>query len=274
MPFLRRDPSSSGRRGRRAGAAPALALGVALLAVLAACAPGAEPAPPVVSELPAPSIPSPSVSPTPTPSPTPTFDRAAFSIDDPASLWVVSNKRRPLQPTDYVPADLVPVPVPFTNAPSLRQEAADAAVAVVQAAREEAGLELISLSAYRSYGVQVAVYNGVVAQQGQEAADLVSARPGHSEHQTGLAIDFGSQPQVCSLQPCFGETAHGVWLAENAHRFGFVLRYPSGATPVTGFSYEPWHFRYVGVALAAEMRATGVATLEEFFGLEAAPDYG
>lgn len=274
MPFPRRDPRSRGLRRRGAGAAPALAVAGVLLAGLAACAPAVEPAPPAVSELPAPVIPSPSSTPSPTPTPSPSFDRSALSIDDPASLWVVSNKRRPLQPTDFVPPDLVPVPVAYTNAPSLRREAADAAVAVVQAARDEAGLELLSLSAYRSYGVQVSVYNGVVAQQGQQAADLVSARPGHSEHQTGLAIDFGSQPQVCSLQPCFGETPHGIWLAENAHRFGFVLRYPDGATPVTGFSYEPWHFRYVGLELAAEMRATGVATLEEFFGLPAAPDYG
>ncbi len=270
MLFSRRAPGLSGRPRR----APALAVAGVLLVGLAACAPASDPVPPSVDELPAPVIPTPQATPSPTPSPTPTFDRSALSIDDPASLWVVSNKRRPLQPSDYVPPDLVPVPVGFTNAPSLRQEAADAAVAVVQAARDEAGLELISLSAYRSYGTQVSVYNGVVAAQGQEAADLVSARPGHSEHQTGLAIDFGSQPQVCSLQPCFGETPHGVWLAANAHRFGFVLRYPSGATPVTGFSYEPWHFRYVGLDLAAELRASGVATLEEFFGLPAAPDYG
>ena len=226
--------------------------------------------------LPAPVIPSASPAPTApaTPPPPPAFDRTALSVDDPASLWVVSNKRRPLQPTDYVPADLVPVPVPHTNAPSLRQEAANAAVALVQAARDEAGLELQSLSAYRSYSTQVSVYNGVVANQGQAAADLVSARPGHSEHQTGLAIDFGSIPQVCSLQPCFGETPHGIWLAENAARFGFHLRYPNGATPITGFSYEPWHFRYVGIDLAGELQSTGAVTLEEFFGLPAAPEYG
>jgi len=232
-----------------------------------------QPASPAPTEPPAPVIPNPP-SPSPAPVAPPAFDRAALSVDDPASLWVVSNKRRPLQPTDFVPADLVPVPVAHTNAPSLRREAADAAVALVHAARDEAGLELQSLSAYRSFGVQVSVYNGIVANQGQEAADLVSARPGHSEHQTGLAIDFGSVPAVCAFQPCFGETPHGVWLAENAGRFGFHLRYPSGATPVTGFSYEPWHYRYVGVSLAAELQSTGVTTLEEFFGLPAAPDYG
>ena len=250
---------------------------------LAACAPEAGPASEerpsrsaspgsTVPVSPAPN-PAPTAAPAPTPTRAPPFDRAELSVDDPASPWVVSNKRRPLQPTDYVPADLVSVPVAHTNAPSLRREAADAVVALVQAARTEAGLELQSLSAYRSYSTQVSVYNGVVANQGQKAADLVSARPGHSEHQTGLAIDFGSIPQVCSLQPCFGETLHGVWLAENAGRFGFHLRYPSGATPVTGFSYEPWHFRYVGVSLAAELRSTGVTTLEQFFGLPAAPDY-
>jgi D-alanyl-D-alanine carboxypeptidase len=72
---------------------------------------------------------------------------------------------------------------------------------------------------------------------------------------------------------CFGKTEAGVWLAENAHEFGFVLRYPKGYKPITGFQYEPWHFRYVGVELANEMKTKGIKTLEEFWGLESAPDY-
>lgn len=242
----------------------------AMAATLSACAserdpiPGPTTSPPTVV---------PSATPTPTPTPTPTFDRAQFSIDDPASPWVVVNKLRPLQPTTYVPADLVRVPVPYANEPFLRQEAADAVVALFAAAQAEAGLSLQSQSAYRSYDVQVRIYNGIVDSRGEEFANLVSARPGHSEHQTGLTIDISSVPSVCALDPCFGDTDHGRWLAANAHRFGFHLRYQPETTPITGYSYEPWHFRYVGVELATELHDTGVRTLEEFFGLPAAPTY-
>ena len=141
------------------------------------------------------------------------------------------------------------------------------------AAREEAGLELQSQSSYRSYDSQVRIYQGWVNSLGQSAADLTSARPGHSEHQTGLSIDISSVPSVCPLDQCFGDTPHGQWLAANAHRFGFHLRYPAGLTDITGYEYEPWHYRYVGVELATELHETGIRTLEEFFGLPPAPTY-
>ncbi len=201
------------------------------------------------------------------------FDRAALSIDDPASLWVVVNKKRPLAPADFVPPDLVTVPVSHVWQPQLRQEASTAAVALFQAAAAEAGLRLESQSAYRSYEAQVRVYNQEIAALGLAGADAGTARPGFSEHQTGLAIDISSSPAVCSLLACFGETPHGQWLAANAWRFGFVLRYPVDKTQVTGYDYEPWHFRYLGVEAATEMHDTGVTTLEEFFGLPAAPAY-
>lgn len=214
----------------------------------------------------------PTLSPSPTPKPEPAFDRERFSVDHPASLWVIVNKRRPLNPADYRAPDLIDVPVSYAHPPTLRREAADAVVALFQAA-EKAGLELVSQSAYRSYSTQVSVYNGLVDQRGRARADRTSARPGHSEHQTGLAIDIASLPAECTLERCFGETPHGQWLARNAWRFGFVLRYPEGATPITGYEYEPWHFRYVGKALAAQMHEQDVATLEQFFGLPPAPDY-
>lgn len=212
---------------------------------------------------------TPTVRPEPAaPSPPPvtidTFDRAARSIDDPASIWVVVNKLRPLEPQDYEPEDLVEVPVEYTNEPLLRQEASDAVVAMFQAALDEAGLELASNSAYRSYSSQENVYDG---------DDLTTARPGYSEHQTGLTIDIGPISGECSLEECFGETPEGIWLRDNAWRFGFILRYPADQTAVTGYTFEPWHFRYVGTELAAEMRETGVPTLEQFFGLPPAPDY-
>jgi len=200
----------------------------------------------------------------PPPASVDTFDRAAHSLDDPASIWVVVNKLRPLNPMDHVPDDLVSVPVPHTWDPLLRQEASDAIVAMFAAADDEAGLALASNSAYRSYSAQESIYDG---------DDLSTARPGYSEHQTGLTMDIGAESGECSLAACFGETEEGIWLRDNAHRFGFILRYPADKTPVTGYEYEPWHFRYVGVELATEMRETGVTTLEEFFGLPAAPDY-
>jgi len=218
--------------------------------------------------------PEPATTPTPTTPPAaPAFDKGAFSIDDPASPWVVSDKQRPLVPVDYAPTDLVTLDVASQNPPVLRREAADAVVAMFAAGEAEGAGAFQVQSAYRSYETQVRVYDGWVAQLGQEAADRTSARPGTSEHQTGLALDVSPVPLSCVLDACFGQTSQGLWLAENAWRFGFVLRYPEGATPITGYEYEPWHFRYVGVPLATELHRTGTATLEEFFGLPAAPDY-
>ncbi|GGR27180.1 hypothetical protein Agsp01_00440 [Agromyces sp. NBRC 114283] len=194
----------------------------------------------------------------------PTFDMTAHSIDDPDSIWVVVDKLRPLDPQDYEPDDLVDVPVAHTWAPLMRQEASDAVVAMFDAAANEAGLSLASNSAYRSYSTQEEVYDG---------DDTLTARPGYSEHQTGLVMDIGAESGDCSLAACFGDTDEGIWLRDNAYRFGFILRYPADKTDVTGYEYEPWHFRYVGVDLSTEMHARGITTLEEFFGLPAAPDY-
>lgn len=266
---LGRMPHRPLRRTRRGGAVLVMAL------ALSACSGVGDPATDGPSAT-ATGIPAPEQSHTttagPSPTPSPAFDRAARSIDDPASLWVVANKLRPLDPTGYAPADLVPVPIPYVYEPVLRTEAASAAVALVEAAAAE-GIALQSQSAYRSYDSQVRVYNGWVAQLGQEAADRTSARPGHSEHQTGLAIDFSASPAQCTLDQCFADTPQGQWLAANAWRFGFHLRYPEGATPVTGYEFEPWHYRYVGPELAAELHESGILTLEEFFGLPPAPDY-
>ena len=213
------------------------------------------------------------VAPEPSETPAPGFDKTAMSIDDPASLWVVSDKLRPLQPSDYAPSDLVTIAVPSQNPPVFRAEAGQALLDLV-AAGEAAGAGQFQVqSAYRSYATQVSVYGGWVQRLGQAQADIQSARPGYSEHQTGLVADISPIPLSCALQACFGDTPQGRWLAENAWRYGWLLRYPADKTAVTGFTYEPWHFRYVGVPLATEMHETGVTTLEEFFGLPAAPTY-
>ncbi len=244
-----------------------LACGIALTGCAAA---EPEPAPsPSPSPEPAPTAPAPET----TPEPEPEFDRAANSIDDPMSIWVVSNKRRPLNPADFAPGDLVmPEGVENEWAQPLREPAARAIEALVGAAAA-AGHRVWIISAYRDYGTQVSLYNSYVARDGQAAADTYSARPGHSEHQTGLAVDlddFGG----CYLNACFGDTPAGAWLAEHAADYGFIVRYPAGKESITGFTPEPWHFRYVGPELAGEMTRTGTTTLEEFFGLDPAPDYG
>lgn len=201
------------------------------------------------------------------------FNRAAYSLDDPASLWVVVNKQRPLVPIDFTPPDLVEVKVAHTWKPLLRAEAASAVETMFAAAAAEAGLSLESNSAYRSYASQVEVYTGDVNTTGAAAADQSTARPGMSEHQTGLTIDIGSVSGTCRLNVCFADTPEGRWLVDNAWRFGFLLRYPADKVAVTGYEFEPWHFRYIGTDLAEELHTTGVSTLEEFFGLPAAPTY-
>jgi zinc D-Ala-D-Ala carboxypeptidase len=214
--------------------------------------------------------------PTPTATPTPTavpFDKAAQSIDDPASSWVVVNKPRGLNPLSYAPADLVYPDVTYVNRQPMRSETATALVALFQAGKAEAGLDFSVQSAYRGFDSQTRVYDDDVARNGQAFADTDTARPGHSEHQTGFAVDISAVPANCSLDACFGGTPQGVWLAANAWRFGFLLRYPADKVPVTGFTYEPWHFRYIGVPLSTELHRTGCATLEEFFGVPGGQDY-
>lgn len=135
------------------------------------------------------------------------------------------------------------------------------------------GYSLMLSSGYRSYGYQVTVYNRIVGQKGQAAADRESARPGYSEHQTGLAADVAPRSGWCDLSQCFGSTPEGKWLASNAYRYGFVIRYPQGKESVTGYLYEPWHIRFVGTELSQEMHRTGQATLEEFFGISGGTEY-
>ena len=216
--------------------------------------------------------PVPSQETTPTPSAAPSFDKSALSIDASTSLWVVVNKLRALSPPDYVP-ELVDAQVRYVSNPQMRPEAAAALGAMFAAAAAEGGGDMQIQNAYRSFSMQTTVHDRLVASLGREKAQAQSARPGHSEHQTGLALDIASLPELCSIQACFGQTPQGVWLLANSWRFGFTLRYPADKTPITGYIYEPWHFRYVGVEAATEMHATGVTTLEEFFGLPAAPAY-
>lgn len=212
--------------------------------------------------------------PTPTPTPTPTFNKGAMSIDDPNSIWVVVDKLRPLQPATYAPPDLVNLTVAHVYGYQMRAEAATALEQMFAAGAAAGAGQMEAQSSYRSYSAQAADYAALLARDGQATADNESAHAGYSEHQTGLAVDIGPIPNGgCVLEVCFGTTPQGQWLAANAWQFGFLLRYPADKSAITGYTYEPWHFRYIGVALATEMHNEGVETLEEFFGLPAAPDY-
>ncbi|QGQ18444.1 D-alanyl-D-alanine carboxypeptidase family protein [Cellulomonas sp. JZ18] len=207
------------------------------------------------------------VLPSPTATPTPTFDLTRHSTTDPASPWVVVNKQHPL-PAEHVPPDLVEV-----EGVPVRQVAAADVAAMLAAARAE-GVALELRSGYRSYAEQAAARDAVEARRGFAHAERYSARPGHSEHQTGLAVDVdsGSTPS-CNLQTCFATTPEGVWVAQRAAEFGLVVRYTEQNTAVTGYAPEGWHLRWVGRDLTAWMTANGVTSLEEALGVTGGPEY-
>ena len=134
---------------------------------------------------------------------------------------------------------------------------ASSALAKMQMAAAEEGIELFVVSGYRSYSYQQNLYNNYVARDGQAAADRYSARPGYSEHQTGLAFDLNS------LEESFGETREGIWLKEHCYEYGFIIRYPKEKEAETGYMYEPWHVRYLGEDLAKQVYESGLC-LEEY----------
>ncbi|QNO38447.1 M15 family metallopeptidase [Protaetiibacter sp. SSC-01] len=202
----------------------------------------------------------------------PTPGGSGVRVPDPASVTVVVNKRRGL-PADYVPPDLVmPAGVPNNNGQPVRQVLV-ADLLRMQADMAAEGITLRIGSAYRSYADQQSIYNRFVRNEGVAGADTHSARPGNSEHQTGLALDL-DDGTGCNLSVCFKDKPGGIWLAANAWKYGFILRYGDGWNPIVGYTFEPWHYRYVGVDVATDMHEKGIKTLEEYYGLPAAPDYG
>lgn len=255
------------------------------LAALAACTPEVP-----KGGTPSSSAPPGAASATPTTAPAPATASAAtvppsprqpasrpprFSLTDPTSPWLIVNKHRPLAPADFAPSDLARPAVATTasgEAALLNSTTAAAAEAMFAAAAVD-GVALILASGYRSFAAQAAAYDGYVAARGQADADTASARPGYSEHQTGWAFDIADGGGACGFQPCFADQPAAVWAKANGHRFGFVVRYPWMFHTVTGYYYEPWHLRYVGVEAATDMVRRGVHTLEEYFGVGAAPGY-
>ena len=193
--------------------------------------------------------------------------------NDPAAVWFVVNKARPFPDASWQPTDLVRPATQAVGAPELRAEAAAAFDDMVTAAQNEGAGTLALNSGFRSYTTQVASYSSQVDAEGQAQADHQSARPGHSEHQTGLTADVVACGNGCGTLDDFGASAQGAWVVENAWRFGWIVRYEEGSTSITGYASEPWHLRYIGVELATLYHQGGYRTLEEFFGLPAAPDY-
>ncbi len=151
------------------------------------------------------------------------------------------------------------------NPGGLTSECAQAFEELRMGAAED-GITIYLSSGFRSYETQNYLYNGYVYYYGQAVADTFSARPGHSEHQTGLAID-------CNIiSDAFIGTPEAIWLAEHCHEYGFIIRYPQGKESITGYKYEPWHIRYIGVENAQKIHESGL-TLEEYFGIDSVYDY-
>lgn len=197
---------------------------------------------------------------------TPKFNKSLYSTSDASSLWVVVNKPHGLSPTQYQPASLISV-----GGQTVSTLAASQLRKMITSAQTQ-GIALRVISGYRSYSYQDNLYNSYVAKDGQPQADTYSARPGHSEHQTGLAVDIGGV-HGCDVQQCFGDTIEGKWLAANAGKYGFLIRYTAANQSVTGYQSEPWHLRYIGSDLANEMNKKGITTLEQFFGINGGNKY-
>ena len=191
-------------------------------------------------------------------------------IQNATNTMALVNKEFAL-PDGYAPTDLVRPKVAFSFGDQdieksyLRKEAATALELMFSDAVKN-GLHLFAVSGYRSYDRQKAVFDAEVNRVGYEKAVQAVAVPGNSEHQTGLSMDISSESAHFGLTEQFGETAEGKWLANHAHLFGFVQRYPKGKEGITGYQYESWHYRYIGVKAATEIFENQL-TLEEYFNI-------
>lgn len=186
-----------------------------------------------------------------------------------SSFLVVVNKRRPVSPRSYVPESLRTVK---GSNQRMRPGAARALEELLKAAAA-AGNPLSVRSGYRSFATQRSVYARWVRTYGKARAEHISARAGYSEHQTGLAVDVLARSGAGRTFASFGRTRQARWVARNAYRYGFIVRYQAGQEKITGYAAEPWHLRYVGRALAKDMKKVGSRSLEEHFGLRPAPRY-
>ncbi len=167
------------------------------------------------------------------------------------SYLMLVNKQNPLS-SDYNPGGLLPI--------------VETSFSQMQSDAKKEGYEIHIQSGFRSYQTQVSTFDYWVSLYGEEQARRVSAEPGFSEHQTGLSLDFSTYSSSCTLQECYGNEDEAIWVANNAHKYGFIIRYPQGKESITGYSYEPWHIRYVGVDDATKIYNNN-QTLEEYLGV-------
>jgi D-alanyl-D-alanine carboxypeptidase len=199
-----------------------------------------------------------------TAAPAPTTRASPTATPSPVLLLQLVDKQHPL-PAGYVPPDIVAVPGAYA-APGYNSTMNATALGALERmldSASSAGYDIRVVSGYRSYADQQYTYDYWVGQLGQAAADQVSAKPGYSEHQLGTTADLGSADFGWGLTDTFGATPDGQWLAAHAAEYGFVLSYPQGKEAITGYAFEPWHFRYLGTQSAAEYEASGL-TLNQY----------
>ena len=191
----------------------------------------------------------------------------------PSSIWAIVSKTHSIS-TDYIPS---PIKIPnvatrtdkSTDERSVRSDIETPLINMFAAA-STAGYQLMIGSGYRSAALQAMYFNNLAISVGDETANQAIARPGQSEHQTGLAIDISTVSRQCYLDNCFADTGDGQWLVNNAYKYGFNLRYPKGKETITGYQYEPWHFRYVGIDLATALYESNLTLDETWIYLEKA----
>lgn len=196
------------------------------------------------------------------PEPVWTYPLPANLLEDKSQLLVLVNQQALLD-SSFVPENLVPVKLPGVSGPhELRKEAADALAALFKAA-EDQGHSLYVKSSYRSYQTQSTMYNNRLAKYGRD--DGVVAKPGSSDHQTGLGVDVLNREwsKRDGMTPAFGQTKEAIWMEENCASFGFIIRYLEEKQEITGIIYEPWHLRYIGKEAAHHIMENRLS-LEEF----------
>jgi len=183
-------------------------------------------------------------------------------VAEPDEITVLLNKHFAL-PSDWSPSDFVDI----GSGHLMREEAATHFILMREAMRE-VNLNLVVVVTYRSFSTQRNHFNNALARSGRAVAEGSNARPGHSEHQTGLAVDVLHRGHDGGLMvnQGFERSRQLEWLVENAHNYGFILRYPNNYRNISGFIYEPWHWRYVSVPVATAMHERGIVLFEEFYG--------
>ena len=195
------------------------------------------------------------------------FESWSFVLphQDPSDLLILVNKqnRAPIVPHTLIKPDVTPTSESVSENIYMRPEAAHALEELFAAAAQD-GITLYATSGFRSYSTQKAIFSRKASERGEQTANKSVARAGYSEHQTGLAMDIEGETTLgTGLTDAFGESLEGIWVAEHCREYGFIIRYPKGKTDITGYIYEPWHLRYVGVEHATKITELGV-TFEEY----------